>query len=107
MVVTMALVLCRRIPVITKLQHTALTLITILPLVTAHPLHTEIIQRTGPAQVTMEKVTITQVRMLHCMCRILSKVLVGMGFVTFSLVMVGGGGGGGGGGGEGKKEFAG
>ena len=47
----MVLVICKRIPVITKLRHTALTRITILPLVTAHPLHREVIQRTGPTQV--------------------------------------------------------
>ena len=62
----MVLVLCKRIPVTTKLRHTALTRITILSLVIEHPLHCrEIILRTGLAQVIMEKDIITQVRMLH------------------------------------------
>ena len=59
----MVLVICKRILVTTKLRHTALTLITILLLVMAHPLHREIFQRTGPTWV-MEKGTITQVRLL-------------------------------------------
>ena len=60
----MVLVICKRIPVITKLRHTALTRITTLPLVTAHPLHREVIQRTGPTLV-IEK-TIPQVRIPYC-----------------------------------------
>ena len=60
----MVQVICRRILVITKLQHTALILITIQPLVMAHPLHRGVTQRIGPTQV-MGKGTITQVRMLY------------------------------------------
>jgi hypothetical protein len=60
----MVLVTCKRIPVITKLRHTALTLIIILRLVMAHPLHREVIQRTGPTRV-IEKTTITQVGILY------------------------------------------
>ena len=58
----MVLVTCKRIPVITKVQRTALTLIIILSLVMAHPQDREVTLRTGPARV-MEKHTITQVRM--------------------------------------------
>ena len=82
----MVLVTCKRIPVITKVQRTALTLIIILSLVMAHPQDREVTLRTGPAQV-MEKHTITQVRMPRArfyvhVRRYFSRVTSSMGLTT-------------------------